>query len=112
MNCPKCVSETLREISLDEVTVDRCPSCNGIWSDERELSRLLAEDAHQLAALRSSNENDLADNRKGRCPRDSSALLRVFSSIDRSVTLDVCPDCHGIWIDGGEFEKLFAARRS
>jgi Zn-finger nucleic acid-binding protein len=36
--------------------------------------------------------------------------LRVYSAIDRSVILDACPECHGIWLDGGEFNKLFAAR--
>jgi Zn-finger nucleic acid-binding protein len=37
--------------------------------------------------------------------------MRVYSSIDRSVVLDACPECRGIWLDGGEFEKLFAAPR-
>jgi len=27
------------------------------------------------------------------------------------VTLDACADCHGIWLDAGEFAKLFAARQ-
>jgi Zn-finger nucleic acid-binding protein len=35
----------------------------------------------------------------------------MYSAIDRSVTLDACADCHGIWLDAGEFAKLFAARR-
>jgi rhomboid family protein len=110
MNCPKCLSEILNEITIEGTTVDQCRSCKGIWFDEQELSQLLADDASQVASLRRGAENDLADIKRGRCPRDNSDLLRVYSSIDRSVTLDVCPDCHGIWVDGGEFEKLFAAR--
>ena len=112
MICPKCTTETLNEISVDDVTVDQCPSCKGIWSDDQELSQLLAEDPHRLGPLRKGHEDESADNRKGRCPRDDAALLRVVSSIDRSVTLDICPECHGIWVDGGEFERLLAARRS
>lgn len=111
MNCPKCMTETLGGFSVQEITVDQCPSCKGIWFDAQELSQLLAEDARQVATLRRGSENEVADDTRGRCPRDNSALLRVFSSIDRSVILDVCPDCRGIWVDGGEFEKLFAARR-
>ncbi|MEX0803873.1 MAG: zf-TFIIB domain-containing protein [Candidatus Binatia bacterium] len=38
--------------------------------------------------------------------------MRVYSSIDRSVILDACAECRGIWLDGGEFEKLFAAPQS
>jgi Zn-finger nucleic acid-binding protein len=25
--------------------------------------------------------------------------------------LDACADCHGIWLDAGEFQKLFAAHQ-
>jgi len=111
MKCPKCESESLNEFYIEEVAVDRCSSCNGTWFDARELSELLAEDARHVATLRRAGENEQADGKRGKCPRDEAALLRVYSSIDRSVILDACADCHGIWLDGGEFEKLFAARR-
>jgi Zn-finger nucleic acid-binding protein len=111
MNCPKCQAATLREVKVEGVAVDRCSSCNGIWFDAQELSELLAEDAKRVAALRRGSVDEFTDIKKGRCPRDSAELLRIYSAIDRSVTLDACADCHGIWLDGGEFEKLFAARR-
>jgi Zn-finger nucleic acid-binding protein len=111
MKCPKCKTETLVEFLVEDVTVDRCPSCAGIWFDRQELSELLAEDARRVAELRRSSENEAAEEIRGDCPRDASPLTRVYSSIDRSVILDACADCHGIWLDGGEFDKLFAARR-
>jgi Zn-finger nucleic acid-binding protein len=110
MKCPKCKTETLDEFVVHGVPVDRCSSCNGIWFDARELHRLLAEEGRHVASLRRGNAKDEAGGKKGFCPRDASELLRVFSTIDRSVILDACPECHGIWLDGGEFEKLFAAR--
>jgi len=112
MNCPKCQSPTLAEHKVEGVSVDRCSSCDGIWFDAQELSQLLAEDARVVAELRRGVEHELADAKKGRCPRDSAELLRIYSAIDHRVTLDACADCHGIWLDGGEFAKLFAARRS
>lgn len=112
MNCPKCQAETLGEFSVQGVAVDRCPSCAGIWFDAHELSQLLAEEARHVASLRRGHVKDEIEGKKGKCPRDGSELLRVYSSIERSVILDACPDCRGIWLDGGEFEKLFAARRS
>jgi Zn-finger nucleic acid-binding protein len=111
MNCPKCETDSLSEFSVDQVAVDRCFSCNGTWFDARELSELLAEDARHVATLRRGGENDRADGIRGKCPRDGAELLRVYSSIDRSVVLDACADCHGIWLDSGEFQKLFAARQ-
>jgi len=111
MNCPKCRTATLVEFKVETIRVDRCSSCDGIWFDAQELSQLLVEDARQVAELRRGATREQLDDKRGRCPRDSAELLRIYSAIDRSVTLDACADCHGIWLDGGEFEKLFAARR-
>jgi Zn-finger nucleic acid-binding protein len=111
MKCPKCGSETLNVFSVREVALERCSSCNGIWFDARELSQLLEEDARHVASLRRGNVNDQLEGKKGLCPRDGSELLRVYSSINRSVIIDACADCRGIWLDGGEFEKLFSAHQ-
>ena len=112
MKCPKCKTENLGEFAVEDVIVDRCPSCGGIWFDRQELSELLAEDARRVADLRRGDENEEAGEKRGNCPRDAAPLLRVYSARDRSVILDACADCHGIWLDGGEFDKLFAARRT
>jgi len=111
MNCPKCQTATLTEVKVEGVAVDRCSECDGIWFDAEELSQLLAEDAKVVGELRRGSSHGQLDEKHGRCPRDSADLLRMYSAIDRSVTLDACADCHGIWLDGGEFAKLFAARR-
>lgn len=111
MKCPKCKSATLSDFKIDDVTVDRCASCEGIWFDADELVQLLAEDAAQVAALRRGSMHEVLDEKRGVCPRDDGELLRVYSAIDKSVILDACPECRGIWLDGGEFDKMFAARK-
>ena len=111
MKCPKCKSETLVGFKVEDVAVDRCSSCDGIWFDAQELVELLAEDAKQVASLRRGSMHEELAGKKGNCPRDGGELLRVYSAVDRTVIIDACPDCRGIWLDGGEFEKLFAARR-
>jgi len=111
MKCPKCKTETLSEFFVEDVTVDRCASCDGIWCDAQELNQLLAEDARQVASLGRGSGKEVADGKKGQCPRDGAELMRVYSAIERTVVIDACPDCRGIWLDGGEFQKLFAARR-
>lgn len=110
MRCPKCKSETLHEQTFDGVKIDRCSSCSGTWFDARELGQLLTAEANQVAGLRQGSANTVADGKLGNCPRDDSALLRIYSAIDRSVVLDACADCHGIWLDSGEFEKLYNVR--
>ena len=88
MNCPKCEADTLGEFSVQGVAVDRCASCAGIWFDAHELSQLLAEEARHVASLRRGHVKDEVEGKRGKCPRDGSELLRVYSSIDRSVILD------------------------
>jgi predicted RNA-binding Zn-ribbon protein involved in translation (DUF1610 family) len=39
MRCPKC-GELLIERMLNEILVDECPSCGGLWLDEGELEKL------------------------------------------------------------------------
>jgi Zn-finger nucleic acid-binding protein len=109
MKCPKCGTETMNALMVKGVAVERCSSCSGIWFDARELGQLLAEDARHVASLRRGAVKEQLGGKRGFCPRDGSELLRVYSSIDRSVILDACAECRGIWLDGGEFEKLFAA---
>ena len=111
MKCPKCQTETLAEFKVEGVAVDRCSSCEGIWFDAQELSELLSDTARQVASLRRGSVHEELDGKKGSCPRDAAELLRVYSAADKTVILDACPECRGIWLDGGEFEKLFAARR-
>ena len=111
MNCPKCENAALARFTIEGVTVDRCTACAGVWFDAEELSQLLSEEAQHIAKLLKGRLGEHADGKKGRCPRDASELMRVYSSMDRSVVLDACGECRGVWLDGGEFEKLFAARR-
>lgn len=112
MKCPKCGTENMEVFSVRKVAVERCSSCGGIWFDARELSQLLDQDAQYVASLRRGSVNVQLEGKKGFCPRDGAELLRVYSSIDHSVILDACAECRGIWLDGGEFEKLFTAPQS
>jgi Zn-finger nucleic acid-binding protein len=111
MKCSKCKTEPLAAYTIEGVTVDRCAACDGVWFDAEELSQLLSEEARHVAQLLKGSVSTQADGKKAYCPRDASIMMRVYSSIDHSVILDVCGECRGVWLDGGEFDKLFAALR-
>ncbi len=40
MKCPKCGND-LEEVSYEDIMIDKCKSCNGIWLDSGELELLL-----------------------------------------------------------------------
>ena len=106
MNCPKCETETLSSHVVAGIEVDRCSVCKGIWFDDNELEVLLELKRSDLRSLRRGTENLDLDAKRGKCPRDSSELLRVCSALDASLILDTCVNCHGVWLDGGELGRL------
>ncbi len=51
MRCPKC-GDKLEEVKFEEILVDRCTSCKGIWLDHGELEHVTAkENQGWLASL-------------------------------------------------------------
>src|SRR5262245_51602034 len=44
MNCPRC-DGSLKEINYDEILIDTCEKCGGIWLDSGELEKRLQQDS-------------------------------------------------------------------
>jgi Zn-finger nucleic acid-binding protein len=105
MLCPKCDS-TLSPTSVRGTDVDRCSGCQGIWFDEKELEAILQHKRSELRALRGGRPQEEMNRQRGGCPRDGNELTRICSARNPEVVVDACPKCHGIWLDGGELEKL------
>jgi uncharacterized protein len=43
MNCPRCDGR-LHEIAFDDVRIDRCDKCHGIWLDTGELEQIIGQE--------------------------------------------------------------------
>lgn len=41
MKCPVCDNVRMREVVKDEVLIDVCPECKGVWLDRGELEKLM-----------------------------------------------------------------------
>ncbi|MEF3301550.1 TFIIB-type zinc ribbon-containing protein [Paenibacillus sp. GYB003] len=41
MNCPVCDGVKMREVEKDNIMIDICPSCKGVWLDRGELDKLM-----------------------------------------------------------------------
>ena len=53
-----------------------------------------------------------ADNKPSRNEAEYFAKLdaeRVKEQELRQVKVDVCPDCHGMWLDAGEIQRIGSA---
>ncbi|HMT96793.1 MAG TPA: zf-TFIIB domain-containing protein [Ferruginibacter sp.] len=60
MKCPNC-NETLLMTHRNNIEIDYCPTCRGVWLDKGELDKML-EFASQITA---SSSNSTFDSRQG-----------------------------------------------
>jgi Zn-finger nucleic acid-binding protein len=112
MDCPKCTHE-FEVIKFNDVEIDRCTGCFGIWFDELEQD--------DLRRLQGAADVDVGDEFVGakydkvrdvRCPRCNVPLFHVLHKGSTDITFERCSDCRGSFFDAGEFrdymdEELF-----
>ena len=108
MICPKCSGET--EItSYDEVRVDRCTNCGGLWFESGELTAL-REDTWMADYILDTGDPKVGRqyNRidKIRCPECSTEMKEEFDADQPHIMYEVCPNGHGTFLDAGEFTDL------
>ena len=106
MKCPKCETTSLEPHVFKGVEVDRCPQCRGIWFDKDELPAFLGLTRRELRALQGGQIDEQLNRKQGRCPRDDTQLLRIYSPRNTEVVIDTCVTCSGLWLDDGELKKL------
>ncbi len=110
MQCPEC-DIPLLTVELDEVEIDYCPECEGVWLDSGELE-LLTESTSGSSDLLDkitdavdTNEDDL------KCPICSRKMLKVGFGESSDLVLDSCSEGDGYWLNKGELESVLKMRQ-
>ena len=109
MECPKCKTENLKEIKINGVKIDRCENCGGLWFDKNELKITRDHRDKNLSWLKFDlwkDENKLmVSGQLINCPKDGKPLFKIkYGSTD--IMVDICLDCHGVWLDKNELDKI------
>jgi len=110
MKCPTC-GVSLRRRKMRSIKIDRCPTCDGSWYDADELRVL--KDKEKRGDYRWLDFDLWRDREKFRagrqrhlvCPKDGRPMTTVRYGTS-SIRMDMCPECHGIWLDHGEYKKI------
>ena len=104
MECPKCHTGEMEQVVFEEIEVDRCPGCGGIWFD--------AGEAESLKQFKSATEIDTGDALAGLeydtienvdCPRGHGTMKTVVNPNLLHIYFETCLVCSGVWFDAGEF---------
>lgn len=104
MNCPRC-NVPLAEARVEDVVLDRCGQCGGIWLDFAQLERVLSRESRALRDLVPVGARPIADSNDLTCPRCGDGLIRMRVPSE-PVVYYACITCYGRWLDGSELGRL------
>lgn len=100
MKCPRD-STALSHEPFGIKAVVRCGKCAGVFVPARTVNEL-----YGFARISSHHYATVGGEPKETrlpCPDDGRHMLQVRY---KGIEIDVCPYCHGIWLDGDEVSKI------
>jgi len=115
MKCPSCRTVELVEAKLGTSSVHSCPECGGYWFAHDELRKAKDAADSDLAwydiELWKNGDSFSGVLSERLCPVCAKPLYTLtYDGSD--VSIDVCKEGHGIWLDRGEFEDILKHVRS
>lgn len=106
MNCPVC-KKPMIVMELDQVEIDHCIECNGIWLDSGELELLLEGAEGKDSLLNSFKENKNVKESWRKCPICLKKMIKVLAGEPQgAVLIDKCKNNHGLWFDSKELMQI------
>jgi Zn-finger nucleic acid-binding protein len=105
MICPVCKNPMV-VLELDQIEIDHCLNCGGIWLDAGELELLLDTDEERERFVKLLIEDDSVKEKKYPCPICNKKMEKVFVGEEKKILIDKCRKNHGLWLDKGELEQV------
>lgn len=111
MRCPRCNCD-LETTVVDDIEVDVCLSCKGIWFDDDELRQ--AKDISEPDAnwmdfdIFKHHERFKIDVDEIKCPGCSRRMCSLKYDATE-IVIDACPSCKGVWLDEAELGHIIEA---
>ena len=114
MKCPNCKHD-LRSIEYEGLQIETCDGCAGEWIDWGELGKIvrirearfdakgrraIAESTTITGIVLENVDRDLT------CPKCGGTTDPVNYGGDTGIIIDRCTSCRGLWVDGGELERI------
>jgi serine/threonine protein kinase len=104
--CGKCGGD-FSALFLDGMIVDRCNACRGVWLDHSEIDRILGQASESAPTMLPGQKFSQAplDELVGSCPTCRVGLV-AHSVPGQPASLEICPNCFGVWFDHEELRLL------
>lgn len=105
MECPVC-NVPLIAVEREQVEVDYCISCRGLWFDGGELQVLGEKLGLPLDPAGMFDRPAVTTEKTRSCPRCAKKMLKNERASNRRVITDLCPSGEGVWLDRSELGAL------
>ena len=109
--CPKCNVEMV-EVRFQEVDIDRCPRCGGIWFDAGEDDKLINLPDSEAIDTRVNFARRDGKPREMDCPKCHARMISVQHPLQPLVMAEMCGAKCGMFLDAGEFTDFKKAELS
>jgi Zn-finger nucleic acid-binding protein len=108
MDCPVCTAAMIT-MELNEVEIDHCIDCGGIWLDAGELEMLMENVEKATNLLESFQNPSICEEISRKCPICLKKMEKVIVGTENPpLLLDKCKKGDGLWFDSGELEDVCA----
>jgi len=110
LTCLKCTS-VLDKARIEDVEVDLCPACGGLWLDHGEVERLSRKMESELDRLRrllraKAQPPAVPSEVQYACPACTAPVKEVLLA---DIHIDYCTSCKGVFLDRGELDGAVRA---
>lgn len=107
MDCPVCKQSAMITLELNEVEIDYCMRCEGIWLDAGELEMLLGDIKKSQELINSFKVDSDTAEKVRKCPICYKKMQKiVVGSTEPKLLIDKCRKGDGLWFDKGELHDI------
>jgi len=94
-------------LELNEVEVDHCVACGGVWLDSGEMELLLDGAANRERIMAELRADPSIMEERRRCPICDHKMEKVRGGLEDRIILDRCTkNGDGVWLDRGELHHV------
>ena len=93
-------------LEYQDVEVDYCVSCHGVWLDAGEMELLFGDAQACSDFLTIGSPADAKGEKPRRCPMCRVRMSKEATESDPPIIFDNCPNGDGLWFDKGELHEV------
>ena len=97
----------MEPVRVEQIEVDRCSGCAGMWFDMREhehLKRITGSEGIDTGRAPATKAGDASS--RANCPRCNTPMIEMAFPEQPHIRYEMCSTCYGLFLDAGEFKDF------